>query len=58
MIGGRLHWQTMQEDARPWHPEGAPCALAAELGAGARVACIAPDSGARYLSTTLFEDGG
>jgi cysteine synthase len=36
----------------------AACALAAELGAGARVACIAPDSGARYLSTTLFEDGG
>ncbi len=30
--------------------------VAAELGAGKRVATIAPDSGARYLSTTLFED--
>lgn len=28
--------------------------VARELGAGARVACIAPDSGARYLSTVLF----
>jgi cysteine synthase A len=29
--------------------------VARELGAGARVACIAPDSGARYLTTVLFE---
>jgi cysteine synthase len=28
--------------------------IARELGPGARVACIAPDSGARYLSTVLF----
>jgi cysteine synthase len=32
------------------------CAVALELGADSRVACIAPDSGARYLSTTLFAD--
>ncbi len=30
-------------------------AIARELGPGRRVAMIAPDSGARYLSTTLFE---
>jgi len=30
-------------------------AIARELGPGHRVAMIAPDSGARYLSTTLFE---
>ncbi len=29
--------------------------IARELGPGKRVAMIAPDSGARYLSTTLFE---
>ncbi len=29
--------------------------VAKELGRDARVACIAPDSGARYLSTELFE---
>lgn len=34
----------------------AACTLAAELGPAARVACIAPDSGARYLSTSLFEE--
>ena len=28
--------------------------LARELGQGARIACIAPDSGTRYLSTALF----
>jgi cysteine synthase A len=28
--------------------------VASELGPGNRVACIAPDSGARYLSTALF----
>ena len=30
--------------------------LARELGADARIVCIAPDSGTRYLSTTLFTD--
>ncbi len=30
--------------------------LARELGPGHRVACIAPDSASRYLSTELFED--
>ena len=30
--------------------------LARELGPDARVACIAPDSGTRYLSTALFAD--
>ncbi len=30
--------------------------LARELGPGHRIACIAPDSAARYLSTELFED--
>ena len=33
---------------------GAALSLARELGAGKRVACISPDSGSRYLSTTLF----
>ena len=28
--------------------------IARELGAGKRVACISPDSGARYLTTELF----
>jgi cysteine synthase A len=33
--------------------------VARELGPGKRVAMISPDSGARYLSTTLFaEDTG
>jgi cysteine synthase A len=38
--------------------------VARELGPGHRVACIAPDSGARYLTTELYapedddEDGG
>ena len=31
--------------------------LARELGPGHRVACIAPDSASRYLTTELFEDG-
>jgi cysteine synthase A len=31
--------------------------VARELGPGARVACIAPDSGARYLTTALFDTG-
>ena len=30
--------------------------VARELGVGKRVACIAPDSGSRYLTTTLFDD--
>lgn len=30
--------------------------VARELGPGRRVACIAPDSGARYLSTALFDE--
>jgi cysteine synthase A len=32
--------------------------LAKELGPGHRVACIAPDSAARYLTTELFDDDG
>lgn len=35
---------------------GAAVRLAAALGPGSRVACIAPDSGARYLSTELFSE--
>ncbi|MDB4877410.1 MAG: cysteine synthase [Gemmatimonadetes bacterium] len=35
---------------------GAALEIARELGPGKRVACISPDSGARYLSTTLFTD--
>lgn len=31
--------------------------VARELGAGHRVACIAPDSGARYLTTKLYSGG-
>ncbi len=31
--------------------------LAKELGPGHRVACVTPDSGARYLTTELFETG-
>jgi len=31
--------------------------IARELGPGNRVACIAPDSASRYLSTELFADG-
>jgi cysteine synthase len=30
--------------------------IARELGPGKRVVCIAPDSGARYLTTALFAD--
>ena len=33
----------------------AALALARELGSGARIATISPDSGARYLTTTLFD---
>lgn len=32
--------------------------VARELGRGYRVACIAPDSGARYLSTALYAEPG
>lgn len=32
--------------------------LARELGRGHRIACIAPDSASRYLTTELFEDDG
>ncbi|MDX1632823.1 MAG: cysteine synthase A, partial [Thermoanaerobaculia bacterium] len=32
--------------------------LAEEMGSGHRIACIAPDSAARYLTTELFEDDG
>jgi cysteine synthase A len=32
--------------------------VARELGVGKRVACISPDSGARYLTTALFESTG
>ncbi len=33
----------------------AALALARELGSGARIATISPDSGSRYLTTTLFD---
>jgi len=41
MSSGAITWASLQ--------------LARELGPGKRIAMIAPDSGARYLSTTLFE---
>ncbi len=41
MSSGGITWAALQ--------------IARELGPGNRVAMIAPDSGARYLSTTLFE---
>jgi cysteine synthase A len=41
MSSGGITWAALQ--------------IARELGPGKRVAMIAPDSGARYLSTTLFE---
>jgi cysteine synthase A len=44
MSSGAIVWAAMQ--------------IAKELGAGHRVACIAPDSAARYLSTELFEGDG
>ena len=31
--------------------------MAKEMGPGSRVICIAPDSGARYLTTSLYGDG-
>lgn len=36
----------------------AACQVAREMGRGRRVACIAPDSGVRYLSTVLFAATG
>jgi cysteine synthase A len=42
MSSGAIVWAAMQ--------------VAEELGPGKRVACIAPDSGARYLSTALYTD--
>jgi len=44
MSSGAIVWAALQ--------------VARELGAGHRVAAIAPDSGARYLSTPLFGEGG
>jgi cysteine synthase A len=44
MSSGAIVWAAMQ--------------VARELGPGHRVACIAPDSAARYLSTDLFDGGG
>jgi cysteine synthase A len=41
MSSGAITWVALQ--------------IARELGTGRRVAMIAPDSGARYLSTTLFD---
>jgi cysteine synthase A len=41
MSSGAITWASLQ--------------LARELGPGKRIAMIAPDSGARYLSTTLFD---
>jgi cysteine synthase A len=32
--------------------------IAKEIGPGHRVACIAPDSGARYLTTELYGENG
>ncbi|AHG89534.1 cysteine synthase A [Gemmatirosa kalamazoonensis] len=42
MSSGAIAWATL--------------GIARELGPGKRVAMIAPDSGARYLSTTLFQE--
>jgi cysteine synthase len=44
MSSGAIVWAAMQ--------------VAKELGPGHRVACIAPDSAARYLSTDLFDGDG
>ena len=40
MSSGAIVWAALQ--------------LAQELGPGYRVACVSPDSGARYLSTSLY----
>ncbi len=44
MSSGAITWATLE--------------VAKELGPGGRVVCIAPDSGARYLSTELFTEEG
>jgi cysteine synthase len=44
MSSGAIAWAALQ--------------VARDLGPGKRVATIAPDSGARYLTTALFSDGG
>ena len=44
MSSGAIVWAALQ--------------IARELGPGHRVAAISPDSGARYLTTTLFADSG
>ncbi|MEQ1856680.1 MAG: cysteine synthase A [Longimicrobiales bacterium] len=44
MSSGAIVWAAMQ--------------IAKELGPGHRVACIAPDSASRYLSTSLFDGDG
>ena len=44
MSSGAIVWAALQ--------------VAQELGPEKRIACIAPDSGARYLSTPLFAEGG
>jgi cysteine synthase A len=43
MSSGAIAWAAME--------------VARELGPGRRVLCIAPDSGARYLTTVLFTEG-
>jgi cysteine synthase A len=42
MSSGAIAWAALQ--------------VARELGPGKRVAMISPDSGARYLSTSLFDE--
>jgi len=44
MSSGAIVWAAMQ--------------VAAELGEGRRVVCVAPDTAGRYLSTELFGEGG
>ena len=44
MSSGAIVWAAME--------------LAREMGPGHRIACIAPDSAARYLTTELFDDDG
>ena len=43
MSSGAIVWAAMQ--------------VAREMGPGHRIACIAPDTAGRYLSTDLFKDG-
>jgi Cysteine synthase len=44
MSSGAIAWASLQ--------------VARELGPGKRVAMISPDSGARYLTTALFNEEG